>query len=39
VSVVDRLGERIYREQCAERFAEIILNIENNLGVGRIYIP
>jgi hypothetical protein len=39
VSVVDRLGERIYREQCAERLAEIILNIENNLGVGRIYIP
>jgi len=33
------LEERSYREQCAERLAEIILNMENNLGVGRIYIP
>ena len=39
VSVVDRLEEHIYREQCAERLAEIVLDIENNLGVGRIYIP
>jgi hypothetical protein len=39
ISVVDRLEERLYREQCAERLAEIILDIENNLGVGRIYIP
>lgn len=39
VSVVDRLEERVYREQCAERLTEIILDIENNLGVGRIYIP
>lgn len=39
VGVVDRLEERAYREQCAERLAEIILDIENNLGVGRIYIP
>lgn len=39
VSVVDRLEERHYREQCAERLAEIIVDIENNLGVGRIYIP
>jgi len=39
VSVVDRLKERVYREQCAERLAEIILDIENNLGLGRIYIP
>jgi hypothetical protein len=39
VSVVDRLEERAYREQCAERLAEIILDIENNLGFGRIYIP
>ena len=39
VSVVDRLEESAYREQCAERLAEIILDIENNLGLGRIYIP
>ena len=39
IGVVDRLDERAYREQCAERLVEIILNIENYLGVGRIYIP
>ena len=39
VSVVDRLEERIYREQCAERLAEIIFDIENYLGVGRVFIP
>ena len=39
ISVIDRLEERAYREQCAERLVEIILDIENNLGVGRIYIP
>lgn len=39
ISVIDRLEERVYREQCAERLVEIILDIENNLGVGRIYIP
>ena len=39
VSVVDRLRERDYREKCAERLIEIIVEIENNLGVGRIYIP
>jgi uncharacterized protein DUF5615 len=39
VSVMNRLEERGYREQCAERLAEIILDIENNLGLGRIYVP
>ena len=39
IGIVDRLDERAYREQCAERLVEIILNIENYLGVGRIYIP
>jgi len=39
VGVTDRLEERSYREQCAERLVEIVLNIENYLGVGRIYIP
>jgi hypothetical protein len=39
VGIVDRLEERAYREQCAERLVEIILNIENYLGAGRIYIP
>lgn len=39
VGATDRLEESAYREQCAERLVEIILNIENYLGVGRIYIP
>ena len=39
IGVLDRLEERDYREQCAERLVEIVLSIENYLGVGRIYIP
>jgi len=39
IGVLDRLEERAYREQCAERLVEIVLNIENYLGVGQIYIP
>ncbi len=39
ISIVDRLEERTYREQCAEKLVEIILGIENYLGIGRIYIP
>ena len=39
IGVLYRLEERAYREECAERLVEIILNIENYLGVGRIYIP
>ncbi|HQV95171.1 MAG TPA: hypothetical protein PLA27_12030 [Anaerolineales bacterium] len=39
VSVVSRMEERAYREQCAERLVEIVLNIENYLGIGRVYIP
>ena len=39
IGITDRLEERDYREQCAERLVEIVLNIENYLGVGRIYIP
>lgn len=39
IGVTDRLEERDYREQCAERLVEIVLNVENYLGAGRIYIP
>jgi hypothetical protein len=39
VGAVSRMEERLYREQCAERLVEIVLNIENYLGIGRIYIP
>ncbi len=39
VGVLDRMEERAYREKCAERIVDIVLHIENYLGVGRIYIP
>lgn len=39
ISMVSRMEERAFREQCAERLVEIILNIENYLGSGRVYIP
>lgn len=35
----ERLDEQIYRERCASRLVEILLDIDNFMGVGRIYIP
>jgi hypothetical protein len=34
-----RLGERRYREQCADRLVEIVVDIELYRGVGRLFIP
>ena len=39
VGNLDRLVERDYREQCSARLADIMLYIENYLGVNRIFIP
>ncbi|AFY33780.1 hypothetical protein [Calothrix sp. PCC 7507] len=36
---LDRLDEFDYRERCVERLIEIILDIENYMGVGRLFIP
>ncbi len=36
---VDRMNERVYREQCAARIIDIMIDLENLIGVGRIYIP
>lgn len=36
---VDRINERSYRERCAARLIEIAIDIENSIGVGRIFIP
>lgn len=36
---LDRLIEREYREQCSARLADIVLSIENYLGVSRLFIP
>jgi predicted nuclease of predicted toxin-antitoxin system len=35
----DRFDERSYREKCAARLIEIIFDLENYLGSGRIFIP
>ncbi|MFB2835169.1 DUF5615 family PIN-like protein [Floridanema evergladense] len=36
---LDRLDEFSYREQCVDRLIEIILDMENYMGVGRLFIP
>jgi predicted nuclease of predicted toxin-antitoxin system len=35
----ERLDEQSYRERCANRLVEILFDIENYIGVGRVYIP
>ncbi len=40
VGNVDRLKkDRIYRERCAARIAEILLDLENHLGTALLFIP
>ncbi|MDJ0619997.1 MAG: DUF5615 family PIN-like protein [Calothrix sp. MO_192.B10] len=34
-----RFDERNYREKCATRMIEILLDLENYMGAGRIFIP
>lgn len=36
---VSRIQERMYRERCIARLIEILLELDNYLGTGRIYIP
>lgn len=36
---VARIAERDYREQCVARLIEIVLYIENYMGVSRLFIP
>jgi hypothetical protein len=33
------LDDRDYRNQCVDRFLEIVIDIENYMGVGRLFIP
>lgn len=33
------LDERDYRDQCVDRLLEIMIDIENYIGVGRLFIP
>jgi hypothetical protein len=39
IGSVLRLDERSYREQCAERLVEIVLDLDQYVGVGRLFIP
>ncbi|MDJ0706327.1 MAG: ACP S-malonyltransferase [Leptolyngbyaceae cyanobacterium MO_188.B28] len=39
IGSLDRLVEREYREQCSARLADIVLFIENYVGVSRLFIP
>jgi len=36
---LDRLDEFEYRERCVERLIEIVLDIEQYMGAGRLFIP
>jgi len=39
VASAERLDERLYRERCGSRLVEMILDLDNYLGVGRLFIP
>lgn len=36
---IERMTERTYREDCAERLLEIVIYLDDYLGVGRLFIP
>lgn len=35
----EKLDEQNYRERCTSRLVEILLDLDNYMGVGRLYIP
>ena len=40
IGSLDRLlDERDYRNRCVDRLLEILLDVENYMGVGRLFIP
>lgn len=39
IASLDRLDEFDYRERCAERLIEIVLEIDSYMGAGRLFIP
>jgi Domain of unknown function (DUF5615) len=39
IGSLDRLDEADYRERCVERLIEIVLDVDNYKGVGRLFIP
>ncbi len=36
---INKIDERNYREQCVDRLVEIVLYIDNYIGVNRLFIP
>ena len=39
IGSLDRLSEADYRERCVERLIEIVLDVDNYKGAGRLFIP
>lgn len=39
IGCLDKMKESYYRVKCAERIAEIVLDLKNYMGTGRIFIP
>lgn len=39
IANLTRLDEFDYRERCIERLIEIVLNIDDYMGTGRLFIP
>jgi hypothetical protein len=39
IGSLDRLDEADYRERCVERLIEIVLDLDNYKGAGRLFIP
>lgn len=39
VGSLERIVERAYREDCVARLTEIVLDLDNFLGAGRLFIP
>jgi len=39
ISAQERLHNAVYREACIERLINIVLELSDNLGTGRLYIP
>mgnify|MGYP006303854995 CR=1 FL=1 len=39
IGCLDRMKESHYRVRCAERIAEVVLDLKNYIGTGRIFIP
>jgi len=39
IGSLQNLAERDYRQSCATRLAEIIIDLEDYLGTGRLFIP